>query len=370
MQLSKNPAIDEMIVKNGNDMPTSIRILFDILLNHETSIDDLIDTLEKEKEEKERCLRYGFNFNATAIGRRRRRIFFGSLIADDSWHAIGIHAVEAHGLYHTVALIESNTTQMMTRRETRFVDGDNPDEAKTLNRKLLQSNIFGPKTNVTVDYFIGDGEDVKKHASILKGTLWEHMQRKAILKIWKENGMTEQDIGIVSDIDEMFTRDFLLAAQTCDIEQFRPGQDCKSPKIIASTVSFECSPNCVKERRWYHPDMIIGECIETIGDSEALHTIPAKREFKDTGCRRGGHGKSLHDYDKSPLNETHWSMYPLWSPADFRCVEGGSQVVEISGSHTGFHFHNFFDSTVVLRNKYKTYGHAKKNADKAPLGSM
>jgi hypothetical protein len=42
---------------------------------------------------------------------RGRRIFFGSLIANESWEMIEAHAVEVQDLYHVVAFVESNTTQ-------------------------------------------------------------------------------------------------------------------------------------------------------------------------------------------------------------------------------------------------------------------
>jgi len=38
-----------------------------------------------------RCERYNFEFHMPF---RRRRIFWGSLIADDSWHVLGIAAME------------------------------------------------------------------------------------------------------------------------------------------------------------------------------------------------------------------------------------------------------------------------------------
>jgi len=370
--LSTKAGIEEFIAIHGQNMSKSNQILFDILKLHvQQPLDEFIDTAEKEKEEIERCARYGLDFNLTEIGGKRRRIFFGSLIADDSWHPIGTHAIEAHGLYHTIAFIESNTTQTLTHRETRFVDGDNPTKKKNLRRKAVAS-IFGEKSNVVFDYFDGNWKDEDEKEKIHE-LAFENAQRHRILKIWKEDGMTEEDIGIISDVDEMFSRDFLLASQTCDIPQFRQGQDCKAPKIVAAARTFESSPNCVKNRLWYHPDAIIGQCIEGIGNSETLHTIPAIREFKDFGCRPKDQGKSLKDYNVAPLNQTNWTQYPLWNAADFRCVEGGEQYKEIghvSKTHVAFHFHNFFDSAEILRNKYKTYGHPISNADKAPLESF
>ena len=67
---------------------------------------DLDVPLDADKE-GERCKRYGYEYK----GRKtRRRIYYGGLIADDSWHAVLTHAIEAHGLYHTVSFVESNAT--------------------------------------------------------------------------------------------------------------------------------------------------------------------------------------------------------------------------------------------------------------------
>ena len=242
---------------------------------------------------------------------------------------------------------------------------------------------------VPVDFYVDNKDDIAKDSHKIQGLVREHLQRQAILKVWKENGMTTQDIGFISDVDEVFTRDFLLAAQTCDIPQFRPGQDCRAPKLMADTLVFESSPECVtdlEKRSWFHPDTIIGECIETIGDSETVHTMIATRDYKDTqGCRSEHHGKQLIDYDLYPLNQTSISMYPLWNPADFQCVEGGTQLSEkylamryddeegdkkLILTHTGYHFHNFFETIELLRNKYLTYCHPIKEAESKPLGEL
>ena len=109
--------IDEYIEKEtieGSSLHTALELLKDHSLPEE-AYGDAIDTEEDIATEKSRCARYGYDYNP--IIKKRRRIFMGSLIADDSWHVIAAHAVEAYGLYHTVALVESNTTQMMTKRK-------------------------------------------------------------------------------------------------------------------------------------------------------------------------------------------------------------------------------------------------------------
>ncbi|KAL7534455.1 hypothetical protein ACHAWF_004841 [Thalassiosira exigua] len=193
--------------------------------------------------EAKRCERYGLGYD----GRKtRRRVFFGGLIADDSWGTIAISAIENYGIFHTVAFAESNRTQMKHPREWRFAPGSE-------NLQFLKGGMFGPITNVTVDQYVNEG----KHAW-LHGLGREHHQRALVLERWKANGMREDDIGYLADVDEMFTRDFLRAAQICRVKEFDDHGNCSDPKLGPSTLQFEGGPRCLTNRRWYHPDMIIG----------------------------------------------------------------------------------------------------------------
>eukprot|EP00550_Attheya_septentrionalis_P000068 CAMPEP_0198286386 /NCGR_PEP_ID=MMETSP1449-20131203/5478_1 /TAXON_ID=420275 /ORGANISM="Attheya septentrionalis, Strain CCMP2084" /LENGTH=478 /DNA_ID=CAMNT_0043984105 /DNA_START=315 /DNA_END=1748 /DNA_ORIENTATION=+ len=348
--------LDELIHQTKTP---SLRTLLSLLKDHaptETFREKLKDT----EAERARCQRYGLLYNR--MRKKRRRVFWGSIIADDSWHTIAAHAAEAYGLYHTVALVESNTTLQLTPRDLRFP----PD---SLNRNVLQSGIFGPNSKVSVDLYVDDPGGLVDQT--LSGLLREQLQRELILQRWKQNGMKQNDIGIVSDVDEMFSRDFLLAAMTCDIPKFRPGQDCRSPKMVAKALVFESSPECVAdEKNWMHPDMILGECLDTIGDS-TLHK-PGEREYKNgtLGDRKEGYGKHENDYAMMP----NTTMFPLWKPVDFRSARGGNMFVDrwvgrVNG-YTGYHLHNFFESIPVLRKKYQTYGHANPDALEMPLGEI
>jgi hypothetical protein len=62
-------------------------------------------------------------------------------------------------------------------------------------------------------------------------------------------------------------------------------------------------------------------------------------------------------------------MGPLWDATDFRML-GGSEIQGRNGEHTAYHFHNFFESIAVLRNKYLTYGHPTEGALEKPLGEL
>ncbi len=347
--------IDEYITTQTTE-GSSLQILLSKLKKH--SLPEAYgDEIRQEDVEIEtqRCARYGYEFNPSI--KKRRRIFMGSLIADDTWHVIASHAVEAYGLYHTVAFIESNTTQTKTKRQIKFSD------KTSLNWRMLQSDIFGPKTDVYVDFRV----DAAKDYPDVKPIMRENLQREHITKRWKAAGMQPDDVGIVCDVDEVFTRDFLLALQSCDIPQFRPGQDCFRPQVTGQALFFEGSPECQFaeygiEGYFRHPNAIIGECVDRIGDY-AIHE-PDINLRKIRTHFEGGHLLGSRNFDKFP-NRT---MYPLWQPWDFRNSPNDENLVLQDGHlHSAFHFHNFFESFEGFRNKYNTYGHKVDGADKLPL---
>jgi len=308
-----------------------------------------------ETEDATRCQRYGFNYyNQTKLN-IFRRIFVGSLIADDSWNPIDAVAAEGYDIYHTVVFIESNTAIDGSRRKMRFLPNS------TNLKRLTNGTLYGRRTKVHVDYWSRPEITSQEPWAVHHGLLEENMQRDWIINRWKMNGMRPDDIGIIQDTDETFTRDFLVAAQTCDIEEFRPGQNCKDPKLIGDTMVFESSPSCIKRRNWYHPDMIIGECIELIGNNTRHPIIKRGAMEGASGCRPNGHIRGNYSQILYPRKSTK-TMYPLWNAWDFRMAEGGRQVKDKEKFHTGFHFHNFFDDIKTMRNKYGTYGHANKGA--------
>lgn len=262
------------------------------------------DNIDPEIEEK-RCRRYFTYINDTKLNtnykaRKRRRVFLGSLIADDSWHALGALAMETYGIYTAVAFVESNRTQTGTPRELRFVKGT--DE----HNILTGSNLFGPNTPVLIEHFSYEGEIDGG------GLIREHMQRHMILNMWKKAGMTPDDIGVLTDADETPTRDFLRAVQMCDMPQFDPEkQDCHTAKVIVASMVFEGSPECMTTtRKWMHPDMILGKCIEGIGDDQfKLNDMQRQRKF---AWRKKQYTLKLGNYSGWPEEKkSEWSINPL-----------------------------------------------------------
>ena len=302
------------------------------------------------------CLSY----NSTSNDRRttKRRIFSGGLIADDSWHAIGTSALETYGMFHSITFIESNRTQSFQPRELRFVPGSE-------DHTLLTSGIYGPHTSVNVHTFVHEHKELPMTR--------EHMMRNAILQQWKELGMTRDDVGIIMDVDEIPSRHTLRALQICHVQNdswdTSEKQTCRRPLIRLSVPMFEGSPKCL-QKRFLNPTLVIGACIEGIGDGKR-HDVGVQRVSMDVfgnnahGGRKKGYGEG-NDYSAFKKKTNGDNYYPLYNGADFRRMKGRHYIY----GGAGFHLHNFFDSIEKLRFKYRYYGHIHNNALTVPLGAM
>lgn len=174
--------------------------------------------------------------------------------------------------------------------------------------------------------------------------------------------MQPEDLAILGDPDKFLTLDFLYAIQTCDIPEFRtPNNDCMSPKLKASTIVMESTPQCVVDSpRWHQPAIIIGECVDQIGDV-TRHPPVANRTLKHTLWTRPDHWEQQIPPGK---------LGPLWDATDFRHGKSVPGIYSKKGRnnlHTAVHLHNFFASFATLRHKYITYGHPIVGADRMPL---
>ena len=173
-----------------------------------------------DMDEHERCKRYGFGYDEAK--KRRRRIFYGAIIASEPWELYELVAAEAFGIYAGIVLVESNRTQNFSARNlTRY-------QATVRYQERLQPiedavhQLFGlppPITTTTTT--------AKNKKSQVQVRFWsnedaslvdlerEKAQRDAILLGWQELGMTTNDVAILGDLDEVFTRDVLRAIQAC-----------------------------------------------------------------------------------------------------------------------------------------------------------
>lgn len=142
---------------------------------------------------------------------------------------------------------------------------------------------------------------------------------------------------------------------------------CIPRQVIALTLQWESSPECLKKPTWLHPDMISGLCLEGVGDPSE-RVVPL-RVYKRTW------GERTLDYGHlSPDDFPKWikksGRYPLFSATDIRTnsgnVVGPVHRVDMpdddntSAGGTAFHFHNWFDDFKILRNKYTTFAHSDK----------
>jgi len=350
---------------------------------YQEEIDALDDTT--------RCKRYGFSPPSAATAttgtrkKKRRRIFFGSLIASEPWEVFEIVATEAYGIYDGIVLVESNRTQNFHKREVTRA-GNEHDRATTTS---IIEELFGTtsavnqQSKVQVRFWSDENEDIIDLDR-------EHAQRQDILRGWKELGMKGDDIAIISDLDEVLTRDFLRAMQVCDdIDYFDYDKHNCRPDLMgirSTTQVYEGSPECVTDDRiWFHPSIFPGSCLELIGDSNKHGLAPRTATF---GERLDGWGHTW----PTKWNESN-PYTPLNNGGDFRDMgamysmhihdiqakrEGEEEQQQNDNyknqkakkhymEYTGFHFHNFFTRTDAIKFKYRTYGHPVLKAYKKKL---
>lgn len=333
-----------------------------------------IDNMDDER----RCANYGVPL-LPEDERHTKRIFFGSMLADENPELIAAHAIEVYNQYHLIALVESNTTHSNDPRKMKYGPGSMDA------RILTESELFGTtdKTKVVIDYWLEDKPYLYEMSR-------EVEQRNTIWKIWVEQGMTQRDIGLMADLDEVVSRDFLNALQVCDFPKLRfdPSQtgenrpSCQTPKMALAAIQFDGSPLCIKKLEWYHPDLILGNCIAGVGDPTGRVTpvrdiSPEGSDQMTEGSRHHGWGK--WDYNNYPQDVKDNNRFPLWDGRDIREVMGSTDNLVNRVRRRGmgknvygaaYHLHNWFKDTETLRHKFATYGHAEKNARDTPLSDF
>ena len=340
------------------------------------------DEIDTSMNAIERCAQYGVKPLSKSRS-EQRRIFFGSLVADENPEVMLAHAIEVYNKYEIVALIESNTTFFGTARNMKY--GPNSEAA----RSLTETDFFGNATKVVMGYWM-------ENYPGLIGMDREQEQRNTILKAWIDQGMTKYDIGLVSDLDEIASRDALIAIKECDFPQLRYEHypSCKEPKMILSNIQFDGSPLCVKKNEWYHPDVMPGHCIEGLGEPTGrmvpTRSVSLKEALEDESMPDGGpkiFGWRDNDWgqesrDEYPQHVKDSNLYPLWNAAEIRANDGATgwmltyvNNVELGHGTTAqfgssFHLHNWFTDLKVMRNKYLTFGHYDHLANEMPLGSF
>ena len=294
----------------------------------------------------ERCERYGTSLDPRRAAAGARRIFFGALVADEPMELFEVVAAESWGVYAGIVLVKSSRTQSFAPRQLRFSSDPNVSAA-------MFGEMFGAPVLVL--------QSVNENRRV-EGLLRENLQRHEILAGWKRLGMEPDDVGLFSDADECFSRDLLRAAQVCNFSMldYEQSRRCGFAKLTGSTMVFEASPECVTARRsWFHPDMVLGHCIEGTGNL----TAPKQEQF------------SFHEIencnDGAKMNLS--VAYPPFNGWDFRRRCGGRTVSnkesESYSPYSAFHFHIFFSDYHDLRFKYRTYGHPDPHeAEKEPEG--
>ncbi|MFM6174932.1 MAG: hypothetical protein ACKPB4_22850 [Sphaerospermopsis kisseleviana] len=167
-----------------------------------------------------RCARYdGMSYNPAQ--QRKRRIFFGSIVEDEPWELVEIVSTESYGILEGVVLLFQH-----------------------LRHGGALQEAFGTTTKVQVRAYDVD-ESIPPAAR-------ERMQRDEILRGWKEMGMGPDDVGYMGDLGEAFTRDFLRAVQTCELDILDyESHKCERARLISDARVYEGSPECISEKGWW-----------------------------------------------------------------------------------------------------------------------
>lgn len=294
--------------------------------------------IEKHKEIDEfdntqRCRRYGYSFSASQ--ERNRRIFYGAVMQDEPWELFEILSAESYGLFEAMVFMEPD----------RDFYGE-PREPLRLEATALLQSMFGVD-KVRVIRYSNDDESVK-------GDLLHDMAREEIVKAWKDMGMMVDDVGYMSNIDDIFARDFIKAIQHCELPEMKYDlHHClhNRVKVFGNCQVYETSPDCVSRTKKYeHPDMMIGACIQGIGD-ESFNRLAPRDE---TGIYRE---KGWNCEDREQEKDIKDQKYPLWTGADMRQLCGGRQAnlrASMHQQYTAFHFRNFYNTAKDMRLKYTT----------------
>jgi hypothetical protein len=112
----------------------------------------------------------------------------------------------------------------------------------------------------------------------------ENIQRMDIMAGWKELGMTRDDVGIIADVDETFSRDVLLAMQHCDdiatLDNDLYHCHYNSVRFTPAQV-FESSLECITaNRHWNRPNAILGRALKALPMKRCIHRHRAWHGWK------------------------------------------------------------------------------------------
>jgi hypothetical protein len=186
----------------------------------------------------------------------RRRLFLGANIATEPWEVIEVIGTEGYGLFSGIVYVEGNRTQNFTPRRVR-----------RLQHGPILAQIFGvPTSSVQVRLHVNEDE----HS---RGLVRENIQRLDIVRGWKELGMTRDDVGIVADVDETFSRDFMLAMQHCD---------------GIKTLEYDIALKALPMKRCIHRHRAWAEVTFKKRAMAAIAIFPSSTRLPTIAIRRGG----------------------------------------------------------------------------------
>lgn len=285
-----------------------------------------------EFDNTQRCRRYGYSFSKGQ--ERNRRIFYGAVMADEPWELFEILCAESYGIFQAIVFVEPD----------HDIYG-NPREPLRLEATEVLKAMLG----------VDEVRILRYSNDKAKGDLLYDLAREEIVKEWKKLGMTVTDVGYMSNIDDIFARDYLKAIQHCELPEMKYElHHClyNRVKVFGNCQVYETSPECVsRTKKYVHPDMMIGACIQGIGSETDNRLAP--RDEEHGIYRQEGWNCENREKEKEITDQ----RFPLHTGTDMRQLCGGRQANLRAAMHqqyTAFHFRNFYNTAKDMRLKYTT----------------
>ena len=282
-----------------------------------------------------RCKRYGWDRLATST----RRLFAGGLLVPEKPIVFHLVAAEMANLVEHLVLMETNASESGVPIAWHFTDEKRNDGPELIS--LFAAN--GVKATIHRYHEPMPGK--------YSATLVKMRALARIPKVWASQGMKPEDVGIVQDTDESFTREYLAAMRDCDVPSFRPRLSFTKPKLVAKSFAFEGAFDCVLASRahsayWFHPDAVPGRCIEGISQRSSGVSANFWDASGNIDVGDGNFARWSADLTKDPER--------LWTGADIRMREGPAIHVSawVAQPFTAVRFRDMGITEADLRRRY------------------
>ena len=244
------------------------------------------------------CNKYGYS-SYNSKDHYTPRLFYG-VIFNHELDILQIALYEMIDVIYSFSIVEANSTFTGIPRKLKFLDLHNRLNSyySQLSIKLNSKVTYAPWLQVNNNSYLSSIDTpLPNHAGYGR----EENIRNSILESWKKLGMSDEDIGIISDSDEFISEEFLHAIKNCDIfSDFKTNlkylslkDNCKRSKILSKSYIFSSNLDCPQRAQYgnrtaifagirmnWHPDVIIGKCLLDESSNTTVENVRTRKGSK------------------------------------------------------------------------------------------